>query len=73
MVAVGCDDVVVFAEEGDGADGYCLLPNVEMEEAAHDSLVVIFEGRLFEAPYAKHLAEEVDFLAWFKGGIDFGA
>lgn len=43
VVAIGRNDMVVFAEEGNSSHRHGFLPNVEMEETAHHALVVILE------------------------------
>ena len=72
MVAVGGDDMVVFAKKGNGAYRHRLLADVEVQEAAHGSLVVIFQRNLLEAPDTKHLPENPHFFIRGEVGIDFG-
>ena len=62
VVAIGGDDVVVFAEEGDGADGDGFLSDVEVEETRHFAALVVLERNLFESPDAAHQSVEPDFV-----------
>ena len=62
VVAIGGDDVVVFAEERDGADGDGFLTDVEVEEAGHFAALVVLERNLFESPDAAHQSVEADFV-----------
>lgn len=62
VVAIGGDDVVVFAEEGDGADSDGFLTDVEVEEAGHFAALVVLERNLFESPDAAHQSVESDFV-----------
>jgi len=58
VVPVSGDGVVVVTHQSEGADGDGFLPDVKMKEPAHFTLLVEFEGGLFEAADAEHVREE---------------
>ena len=70
VVAVGRDDLVLAGHQGGGADCDRLLTDVEVEEATHHALIVVFQGLLLEAADAEHLAEEADLLGRLKPCVD---
>lgn len=61
MVAVGGDEMVVCAPEGNRADRDGFLPDVEVEETADFSGLVVFQARLFESADPNHLREKLNF------------
>ena len=78
VVAVGGDDVVMFAHERTATDGDGLLAVIKMEEAADVGPAggvlagVGAVAALFEAADAHHLAEEFDLLGRGQRGINGG-
>ncbi len=72
VVAIGSDDVVVFAHDGDAADGDGLLADVKVEEAANFALLITAEAALFEAADAHHVAVELDEFVRAELGVDVG-
>ena len=62
MIAIGGDDVVVFGEQGDGADRDGFLACIEMEKAAHFPELVVFQRGLLEAADAIHVPQEPQFV-----------
>ncbi len=60
VIAVGGDDVVIFADRCDPADRDGFLPYVEVTEAADLADLVHFGTTLFESAAEDHPSEHLD-------------
>ena len=73
MVAVGGDDVIVFAEDADRADRHRLLAAVLVEEAADLVALLIHHLRpLLEPADQQHLAQPAQSLVAVHDRLGFG-
>ena len=70
MIAVGGDEVIVCATQGNRADSYSFLSDVEVEKSAYFSCLVVFQARLFESPDPNHLREKLNFSLWGERLVD---
>src|SRR5688500_20290297 len=66
MFAVTAENVIVFANSRDRADGDCFLSDVEVTEAADLAGYIHLRRLLFEAADKNHLTVEVDELFLFE-------
>src|SRR5688572_31291061 len=66
MFAVTAENVIVFANSRDRADGDCFLSDVEVTEAADLAGDIHLRRLLFEAADKNHLTVEVDELFLFE-------
>jgi hypothetical protein len=67
VIAVGGDDVVIFAEEGNRADGHRFLANVEVQETCDIAAMVLLQGDLLKPADACHFPVQLDLV--FRGEL----
>ena len=70
VIAVGGDDVIVFTEQRNSAHSHRFLADVEVEETAHFTALIMLERELLESADADHLPVESNLVSMGQFLID---